>query len=239
MACKTCELCKTGRYNICKTLLFKSSAKTFPHADGTLAEYMNHPADLCHKYDYLPIQTIHSNFLTTNTRRIPENVTFEQAALVEPLSVSIHGVRRSDAPRGGCTLVFGAGAIGLLTAAVLQARGMSEVLVADIDEQRLQIALDLGMATKTFLIPRKSPKTEIKDTLADAQELAALLCAKVGVDGFDRVYECTGVPSCVQTGIYVSSQHRKTKHGTNNPRPRTQAERSFSSAWAQQFKRFR
>jgi L-iditol 2-dehydrogenase len=50
MACGTCELCGEGRYNICEKMLFKSSAKTFPHANGTLAEKVNHPADLCHRY---------------------------------------------------------------------------------------------------------------------------------------------------------------------------------------------
>lgn len=48
MACLKCEFCVVGRYNICSEMLFKSSAKTFPHADGTLSEYMNHPARLCH-----------------------------------------------------------------------------------------------------------------------------------------------------------------------------------------------
>lgn len=137
--------------------------------------------------------------------RIPDNITYDAAALIEPLSVSIHGVRRSRAPLGASVLVFGAGAIGLLTAAVLQARGMSDVVVADIDETRLKIALDLGLATTTFLIPMKPRKTDITEILADAQALAKDISASVGVAGFERVFECTGVPSCVQTGIYVSS----------------------------------
>ncbi|KFY94759.1 hypothetical protein V500_03070 [Pseudogymnoascus sp. VKM F-4518 (FW-2643)] len=184
MACGTCELCRGGRYNICEEMLFKSSAKTSPHADGTLAELVNHPADLCHS--------------------IPKNITFDQAALIEPLSVSIHGVNRSQAPPGGKTLIFGAGAIGLLTAAVLRAQDMSEVVVADIDSARLTIAKDLGLATKTFLIPQAPMKTEIDEVLKDAQDLAAKIAETAGVRGFDRVYECTGVPSCVQTGIYAS-----------------------------------
>ncbi|KFY31992.1 hypothetical protein V493_00627 [Pseudogymnoascus sp. VKM F-4281 (FW-2241)] len=184
MACGQCELCKEGRYNICEKMLFKSSAKIFPHANGTLAELMNHPADLCH--------------------RVPNTVSFDQAALIEPLSVSIHGVCRSRAPLGGTALVFGAGAIGLLTAAVLRAQGMSEVLVADIDSARLTIAKDLGLATKTFLIPLEPIKAEINEILKEAQDLSAKIVETAGVGGFDRVYECTGVPSCVQTGIYAS-----------------------------------
>jgi len=46
--CKNCDHCYKGRYNLCKTLRFASSAKTFPHLDGTLQERMNHPAYVLH-----------------------------------------------------------------------------------------------------------------------------------------------------------------------------------------------
>lgn len=100
--------------------------------------------------------------------------------------------------------MFGAGAIGLLTAAVLQAQGTSEVVVADIDSARLQIAKDLGLATQTFLIPLGARKSDITEILKDANALSTTISEATGQDGFDRVYECTGVPSCVQTGIYAS-----------------------------------
>ena len=48
--CETCERCKEGRYNICKSMRFRSSAKSFPHAQGTLQDRINHPAAWCHKY---------------------------------------------------------------------------------------------------------------------------------------------------------------------------------------------
>ena len=49
LPCRECELCRDGRYNICKSLRFRSSAKSFPHFQGTLQERINHPADMCHK----------------------------------------------------------------------------------------------------------------------------------------------------------------------------------------------
>jgi L-iditol 2-dehydrogenase len=49
LPCLECELCAAGRYNICKTLRFRSSAKSFPHFQGTLQERINHPAAYCHK----------------------------------------------------------------------------------------------------------------------------------------------------------------------------------------------
>ena len=49
LPCMQCNLCQEGRYNICKTLRFRSSAKSFPHFQGTLQERINHPAKLCYK----------------------------------------------------------------------------------------------------------------------------------------------------------------------------------------------
>jgi L-iditol 2-dehydrogenase len=48
--CEACELCLEGRYNICKEMKFRSSAKAFPHAQGTLQDRVNHPARWCHRY---------------------------------------------------------------------------------------------------------------------------------------------------------------------------------------------
>lgn len=49
VCCKSCSQCKGGRYNLCPQMRFRSSAKTFPHLDGTMREYMTNPADLCFK----------------------------------------------------------------------------------------------------------------------------------------------------------------------------------------------
>lgn len=49
LPCAECELCQSGRYNICKGMRFRSSAKAFPHFQGTLQAKINHPASYCHK----------------------------------------------------------------------------------------------------------------------------------------------------------------------------------------------
>jgi L-iditol 2-dehydrogenase len=53
--CEQCELCREGRYNICREMKFRSSAKAYPHAQGTLQEHITHPAKWCHKYAYLTL----------------------------------------------------------------------------------------------------------------------------------------------------------------------------------------
>lgn len=196
--CRLCSLCTTGRYNLCPKLSFRSSAKTFPHADGTLQTKISQPADMCHK--------------------LPDNVTFEQGALVEPLAVSLHALNRSQVAGSGATgvpltgssaLVLGAGAVGMLTAAVLAVAGVTNIVIADIDAPRLKIAGALGggrFKLGTFLLPKKPAAPSIEETLAGAQELAAEVSKSAGLEtGFDRVFECTGVPSCVQLGIFAAT----------------------------------
>lgn len=55
LPCESCEFCDQGRYNICRGMKFRSSAKAFPHAQGTLQERVNHPARWCHKYEALAV----------------------------------------------------------------------------------------------------------------------------------------------------------------------------------------
>lgn len=214
LPCRKCSLCQTGRYNICKQMQFRSSAKLFPHLDGTLIERTNHPANMCHP--------------------LPASVDDAGGALVEPLAVTLHAIRRSHPPtadevatakstgEGTSALVFGAGAIGLLTASALAvSQNFTSIVVADIDASRLKIAEELGLGLKTVVIPRDpSNPPPAKDAphaeqtawaLKTAQNTAAVLTeAANGVDGnevsgFSRVYDCTGVPACVQAGIYASA----------------------------------
>ncbi|THH30890.1 hypothetical protein EUX98_g3272 [Antrodiella citrinella] len=72
--CNACDYCTSARYNLCKSMRFASSAKTFPHLDGTLQDRMNHPAHVVHP--------------------LPDGCSYEQASLAEPLSVLIHAARR-------------------------------------------------------------------------------------------------------------------------------------------------
>ena len=162
--------------------------------------------------------------------RLPENVTFEQGALVEPLAVSLHAINRSaNAGSGAGTplvgsnaLVLGAGAVGMLTAAALSVAGVSEIVIADIDAPRLKIAA--GMAggrfkLKTFQIPKKAAPASTEEALSNAESLAKEVGASVGLEvGFDRVFECTGVPPCVQLGIYAAAAGGKlVLVGMGNP----------------------
>lgn len=100
-------------------------------------------------------------------------------------------------------LVFGAGAVGLLCAAMSKVSGASNVIIADIQGDRVDFAIANKFADSKILVPMKRPQ-EIADKLAFAKEVAELAKAAAGGKEVDCVFECTGVESCLQAAIYVS-----------------------------------
>ncbi|KAI5815653.1 chaperonin 10-like protein [Pyronema omphalodes] len=178
--CGNCAWCLEGRYNICPKIRFRSSAKSDPHYWGTLQEQINHPAKWCH--------------------RLPDNISYSQAALVEPLSVALHATRRTQRNGslypGANVLVIGAGAIGLLVAAVASLAGASKVCVTDVLLERVNFAIANGWATNGYVAP---------PSLTTGLEIATDLKTKLNIsNGYDVVYDCTGMEICVQTGIYAA-----------------------------------
>ena len=97
--CHACEPCLTGCYNGCPNVEFLST----PPVPGLLRRYVNHPAVWCHK--------------------IPDNMSWEEGAMLEPLSVALAGISRAEIRLGDPVLVCGAGPIGLVTAACCRAAG--------------------------------------------------------------------------------------------------------------------
>lgn len=183
LPCGECKLCAEGRYNICRGMSFRSSAKSFPHAQGTLQEAVAHPRKFVHK---LPVQ-----------------VPLELGALVEPLSVAMHAGDRSQLKdkKDAVVLVLGAGAVGLLCCAVSKVLGAKKVVVADINADRVAWAVERGFADASVVVPMKRPEG-IDAKLEFAREVAALVGEKAG--DVDVTFECTGVESCLQAAIYVS-----------------------------------
>ncbi|MBR2260030.1 MAG: NAD(P)-dependent alcohol dehydrogenase [Blautia sp.] len=118
--CGKCEFCKSGRYNLCPDVIFFAT----PPVDGVFQEYVAHEAGLCFK--------------------IPENMTTEEAALIEPLAVGMHAAIQGDAHLGQTAVVTGSGCIGLMSLLSLKARGVSKVIVVDVMDKRLEQAKKLG-----------------------------------------------------------------------------------------------
>jgi L-iditol 2-dehydrogenase len=75
---------------------------------------------------------------------VPDEVSFEQAAFAEPVSIALHGVNRLPVEEGDSAVVIGAGLIGLLVVQALKRKGIGTVIAVDIDEKRLELAKELG-----------------------------------------------------------------------------------------------
>ncbi len=147
--------------------------------------------------------------------RLPDNVSLDLGALLEPLGVAIHASRRAKLAPGSSVLIFGAGAVGLLCAAMCMVAGSSNVSITDIQAERVEFAINNGFAHSGFVAPRNRGLS-IEEKLQIAQEAAAIAVeskiAKGGSLGeFDTVFECTGIESCSQAAIYVRSEHHSTQ----------------------------
>jgi len=118
--CRACEECRAGRYNLCPRMEFFAT----PPIDGAFSEFVAIQSDFA--YD------------------IPDSVSDEAAALMEPLSVGIWACQRAEVGVGSRVLVAGAGPIGIIVAQTARAFGASEIIVTDIDEARREFALRHG-----------------------------------------------------------------------------------------------
>ncbi|MEY4981223.1 MAG: hypothetical protein RL174_561 [Actinomycetota bacterium] len=118
--CRECEQCKAGRYNLCPNIEFYAT----PPIDGAFAEFVKIQAHFAFK--------------------IPDHVSFEAAALIEPLSVCIWAAQRAEITKGSRVLIAGAGPIGVIMAQVASAFGAAEVIISDISEDRRNFALNFG-----------------------------------------------------------------------------------------------
>ncbi|KAB0372109.1 sorbitol dehydrogenase isoform X1 [Muntiacus reevesi] len=164
---ETDEFCKIGRYNLSPTIFFCAT----PPDDGNLCRFYKHNANFCYK--------------------LPDNVTFEEGALIEPLSVGIHACRRAGVTLGNKVLVCGAGPIGLVSLLAAKAMGAAQVVVTDLSASRLSKAKEVG-ADFILQISNESPQ-EI------AKKVEGLLGSKPEV-----TIECTGVETSIQAGIYAT-----------------------------------
>jgi L-iditol 2-dehydrogenase len=129
---------RKGRYNLSdnRKVLGVSPGEYRKH--GAFAELVTVPAHILYK--------------------LPHNVTFEQAAMVEPVAVAAHAVNISKIQTGASAVVVGAGMVGMFVVNVLKIAGASPIIAIDLDEKKLELAREFG-ATHTF----KSKETQFSN----------------------------------------------------------------------------
>ncbi|BEJ09272.1 hypothetical protein CcaverHIS641_0601870 [Cutaneotrichosporon cavernicola] len=121
-----CDACRTGRYNACPRVVFFST----PPYHGTLTRFHAHPAAWLH--------------------RLPANMSYEEGALCEPLSVALAGMERAGVRLGDPVVIFGAGPIGAISLLAAHAAGCYPLVITDLFSSRLEFARSLVPTVKTY-----------------------------------------------------------------------------------------
>jgi len=119
-SCGVCELCITGRENICAQVKI-----TGVHTAGCFAEYIKVPA--------------------SKVCPLPEDMDLKLAAMAEPLAVAVHDVRKSGLKIGQTAYIIGGGPIGILTAMIAKAAGASRAVIGEINDYRIRFIKELGL----------------------------------------------------------------------------------------------
>ncbi|XP_074030536.1 sorbitol dehydrogenase-like [Leptinotarsa decemlineata] len=160
--CRLCHYCKTGYYNLCQDLFFCAT----PPDDGNLSRYYCHDADFCWK--------------------LPENMSLEEGALLEPLSVGVHACKRANIKIGDVCLITGAGPIGLVTLLSAKAMGASKIVITDILDIKLEMAKQCG-ADYTIKMERNMSEEDV------VKKAVELLGQEPNIS-----FDCTGLETCVR-----------------------------------------
>jgi L-iditol 2-dehydrogenase len=161
VTCGVCYPCRHGMYHICDTLKVMGF-----QTDGAGQEYFAIKADMVLK--------------------LPENMSLDEAALIEPVSVVVHALSRAGSVEGLKVLVLGAGTIGNLVAQVARASGAKDVIITDVNEYKLEKARACDF--KHVVNPQK-------------EDLGQAILTAFGVDKADLILECVGVQDTITQAV--------------------------------------
>ena len=163
--CGECENCRRGNMNLCDRRQVLGVSCGDYRRNGAFAEFVVVPARIVH--------------------RLPDNLSFSEAALLEAVAVALHAVSLAPIQAGSSALVVGAGTIGLLVQQALAVAGCAHVYVADVDATRLKLSASLGATT----------------ILGSGPEIAREVQRLTGGSGVDVAVEAVGLNQTVATAI--------------------------------------
>lgn len=152
--CRSCIACRKGQYELCRNYSYLGSRQ-----DGGFAEYVAVPE--------------------SNLIELPETVSYEEAAMLEPMAVACHALRRVGASYQDTVAVCGLGTIGMLIVMLLLERNVKDLLVIGNKEFQKQMILKLGIKEEQFCDIR-------------SENVDAWLDKKTGGTGVDVFFECVG-----------------------------------------------
>lgn len=163
--CNKCPACLSGNPQYCKSTWTEAVGLSLDNP-GALTEKIKVRSDMVLK--------------------VPDNVSDEEAAMVEPTAVALHGIHLADVKVGSKVLVIGGGIIGLMSAMFAKKEGASFVAVSEVNPNRGEKAVNLGVADKYY---DATSEDMVNEVMADTK------------GGFDIVIECCGNSSAVTSSL--------------------------------------
>jgi len=161
--CGECDFCRRSEYNLCMNISFQ-----YRKGQGAFAPYYVAKEDWVHP--------------------LSEKVSFEEGALIEPLSVALHAVKKGNLQLGHTIAIFGAGPIGLLVLLLTRLSGIRETFVVDIQDHRLKKAKELG----AYYRLNNLKEDAVQKVLEETSHL-----------GVDRAFEAVGLESTLVQSLRV------------------------------------
>ena len=169
--CGRCSYCRAGEVNLCDQRQVLGVSCADYRRNGAFAEFVALPAHLLY--------------------RLPESVSFVEAAIVEPLAVACHAVSRATVTAESSVAVIGCGVIGLLILQVLKASGCTRIVAVDVNPIQLERAGQMGAS----------------DTVNSGSGAAlSEILARIGARGADIVYEAVGMGVTVDLAARVAAK---------------------------------
>lgn len=169
VTCGKCYPCQHGMEHICEELKVMGF-----QTDGAAQEFFSIAAE--------------------KVLKMPEGITLDQAAMVEPVSVGVHAIRRAGGVEGKNVLVLGAGTIGNLLAQAARASGANKVMVTDMSAYKIERARLCGL--NCAVNPHE-------------QDLAEAVKGCLGPDRADVIFECVGVESTITDAVHLARKGSK------------------------------
>jgi L-iditol 2-dehydrogenase len=166
ISCGVCWFCRRGEINLCDNRRVLGVSCEDYRQHGAFADYVVVPQHILY--------------------RLPDDLSFEKAAMVEPVSIAFHAVNRTPLTLNDSVVVYGAGMIGLLVIQALRLAGCGTIIAVDVDEAKLVLAKNLGAD---------------HGINAGAETLAAQVVALTKGRGADRAFECVGIAATVASAF--------------------------------------
>jgi L-iditol 2-dehydrogenase len=173
IACGTCYSCMRGWRNLCDNIrVIGSTMRSLNH--GAMCEYIVHPSQQLH--------------------RLPENVTFQEGAMLDPVGNAFHVFNRACLKPGESVAVIGCGSIGLVAVQVARLAGAGKIICADISDERLELARQFGVDATIN---------------ADTEDSAQFILSETSGRGADIVVEAVGLSKTYSQSV-MSARKRGT-----------------------------